>query len=160
MSRGPSCHLNRIDPTPSPSQTGSRTLSATHNPTEADRVGGVVGVSTADTPAPWLHIWTGFVALAGGLGALRTEEGGPRDRQFDCRFLYAAGVAAGTSLVSLALAPTVWRVRFGLVAVVCFCLWLPDETRDTPGEPPCLGGGDGLRPTTDTCRVRPTRGYG
>ncbi len=77
-------------------------------------------MSLAETLTLWMHIGSGFVALAGGLGALATEKGGRRHRQSGRGFLYAMAVVAATSLLLLALDPTVWRVFLGLVAVFSF----------------------------------------
>ncbi|MEF8887803.1 MAG: DUF2306 domain-containing protein [Haloarculaceae archaeon] len=74
-------------------------------------------MSAAETATLWLHIGAGFLALGGGLGALATEKGARRHRQFGRGFLYAMAVVAATSLALLALDPTVWRVFLGLVAV-------------------------------------------
>lgn len=67
-----------------------------------------------------LHIVAGFLALFAGAGALVTDKGGRRHRQFGRIFVYAMTFVAGSALLLYAFDPTFTRLFLGLVAVFSY----------------------------------------
>jgi uncharacterized membrane protein len=77
-------------------------------------------VTTVEEVTLWVHVATGFLALFAGAGALATEKGGRRHRQFGRAYLYSMAVVSVTALVLYPLGPNFWRLFLALVAVFSF----------------------------------------
>ena len=77
-------------------------------------------MTTVEEVTLWVHVATGFLALAAGAGALATEKGGRRHRRFGRTYVYSMAVVSGTALVLYPLGPGFWRLFLGLVAIFSF----------------------------------------
>ena len=73
-------------------------------------------MTTVEEVTLWVHVATGFLALAAGAGALATEKGGRRHRRFGRTYVYSMAVVSGTALVLYPLGPGFWRLFLALVA--------------------------------------------
>lgn len=86
-----------------------------------------------------LHVAAGFVALAGGAGALLTRKGGLRHRRFGRGYVYSMAVVAGTSLALYALTPSESRLFLAMVAVFSYYFVFSGYrvlSRKRPGDAP------------------------
>lgn len=86
-----------------------------------------------------LHIAAGFVALAGGAGALLTRKGGLRHRRFGRGYVYSMAVVAGSALVLYALTPSGTRLFLAMVAVFSYYFVFSGYrtlSRKRPGDAP------------------------
>ncbi|RXK50180.1 DUF2306 domain-containing protein [Halorientalis pallida] len=77
-------------------------------------------MTLAETATLGSHIVAGFLALCAGLGALLTENGGQRHRQFGRVYVGAMAFVSGSALLLFALAPTQNRQFLALIAVFSF----------------------------------------
>lgn len=77
-------------------------------------------MTTVEEVTLWIHIGTGFLALAAGAGALATKKGDQRHRRFGRAYVYSMAVVSATALVLYPLRPGFWRLFLGLVAIFSF----------------------------------------
>ncbi|MFC6975537.1 hypothetical protein ACFQL1_14195 [Halomicroarcula sp. GCM10025709] len=80
----------------------------------------MITVSLIEELTLGVHIFAGFVALGGGLGAFVTAKGGRRHRRFGIAYVYAMAVVSGTSLLLYVIEPVSFRLFLALVAIFSF----------------------------------------